>query len=190
MPKRIPNLSEAILETAASLFSVHGYDAVDMKQVAAETGTSVGTLYNYYPSKPAIFIAVVRRWRVGLLEGLQGYLNSDLPRRDKILAVLGRLYDDVSGWHGIWHEFLRGREERSQFMELKTKNDTGHPWGLGPEELALLREFETLLTGKPVADSVARWAYLTITATLQLAARYPSSREENWKFIEEMVDKI
>jgi hypothetical protein len=75
-------------------------------------------------------------------------------------------------------------------MELKTKNDTGHPWGLGPEELALLREFETLLTGKPVADSVARWAYLTITATLQLAARYPGAREENWKFIEEMVDKI
>jgi AcrR family transcriptional regulator len=150
----------------------------------------VGTLYNYYASKPELFLAVVRRWRTDLLSALGKELASDVPRREKILAVLRRLYADVSGWQGIWQEFLRGREERSQFMEIKSKNNTGHPWGLGPEELELLRTFETLLTGKPCTDTVARWAYVTITATLQLAARYPDLREENWKFIEELVDKL
>jgi AcrR family transcriptional regulator len=161
-----------------------------MKQVAAEAGTSVGNLYNYHPSKPALFLAIKTRWKEDLLEACAAILHSDLPRREKVLGVLRRMYDDVAGWHGLWNEFLRGQEERAQLIASKVRGAGPHPWGLGPEELALLNELEVLLTGRPSPDPVARWAFLTMTATLQLAGRYPAHRDQNWKFIETLVDKI
>jgi len=190
MPKRIPNLQETIVAEAARLFSEFGYDAVDMKQVAAEAGTSVGNLYNYFPSKPALFLAIIKSWKAEVLEACKDILITDLPRREKILAVLRRLYDDVASWHGLWKEFVGGQEERHHMMEAKAKNTSGHPWGLGPEETALLGDFETLLTGIAAPVAPCRWAYLVITATLQLAGRYPQYREDNWKFLETLVDKI
>lgn len=189
MPKRIPNLLETIVAEASRLFSEFGYDAVDMKQVAAEAGTSVGNLYNYFPSKPALFLAIVQLWRNQLLEACQAVLASDLPRREKIFAVLRRLYDDFSSWHGLWKEFLAGREERHQIIEAKAKNTGPHPWGLGPEESLILKDFEVLLTGT-LSPPPYRWSYLVITAAIQLASRYPQDREENWKFLETLVDKI
>jgi len=190
MPKRIPNLQETIVATAARLFSQFGYDAVDMKQVAAEAGTSVGNLYNYFSSKPALFLAIIHRWRNELLEACKEILSQDLPRREKISTVLHRLYEDVAAWHGLWKEFLGGREERHHMMEAKAKNAGSHPFGLGPEEDALLRDFEKILTGNPEPVAPFRWSYLVITATLQLAGRYPQAREENWKFLETLVDKL
>jgi AcrR family transcriptional regulator len=190
MPKRIPHLAETILERASQLFSRQGYDAVDMKMVAAEAGTSVGNLYNYFPSKPALFLAIVQRWKRLLLDACEEILESDQTRREKILAILGRLYDDVASWQGLWKEFLSGREERTQVVELKAQAKTNpNPWGLGSDEVVLLAQFEQLLTGS-THGGPHRWAYLVIMATLQLASRYPNARDENWKFIETLVDKI
>jgi len=190
MPKRIPHLAEAIVERAAVLFSEHGYDAVDMKMVAAEAGTSVGNLYNYYPSKPALFIAIVQRWRNELLEACGVIMDGGMPRRETIHAVLRRLYDDVAQWHGLWREFMAGREERREMMELKARAKGPHLWGLGPGEAELLSRFERLVSGTPDPQPPYRWAYLVISATLQLAGRCPEARDENWKFIETLVDKI
>lgn len=189
MPKRIPGLSETILDQAALLFSKHGYEAVDMKQVAVAAGTSVGNLYNYHPSKPALFMAIKTRWKEDLADSCQEIFRSELPRRDKILTVLNRLYNDIASWHGLWTEFLSGSEERAQFMASKARGEGPHSW-LGSEEQDILGQMELLLTGQPSSDGVKRWAFLLITATLQMAARYPSHREENWKFIETLVDKI
>jgi len=189
VPKRIPHLAETILDQAAKLFATQGYGPVDMKQVAAEAGTSVGNLYNYYPSKPDLFIAVIRRWKTEILEACRTLLASDLPRREKILALLGRLYDDVAQWRGLWMEFASG-EGRARVLEKKTEHSQGHPWGLAPDEVELLRDFEQLLTGQPCREDVARWAYILVTATLQLAGRFPEDREKNWKFLETLVDKI
>jgi AcrR family transcriptional regulator len=191
MPKRIPHLAEAIVDQAALLFSAQGYDAVDMKQVAAEAGTSVGNLYNYFPSKPALFLAIMERWRNLLVEACEEILAGPLPRREKIFAVLGRLYDDISRWHGLWREFLGGREERHLAMDAKMKRtDSGmSPWGMGPKALVFLTHFEELLTGKP-EPKAHRWSFIVISATLQLASRYPDDREQNWKTLETLVDRI
>lgn len=190
MPKRIPHLPETILEQAATLFSRLGYDAVEMKQVAAEAGTSVGNLYNYFPSKPALFLAVKLRWKRQLVQVCRAILESDRPRRDRVLDVLRRIYDDLTSWRGLWSEFLRGPAERAEFIEAKMKMADSPPWGLGPDERALLSDFEALLTRAVSPPPSTRWALLTIAATIQLAARYPEEREENWKFLETLVDKI
>jgi AcrR family transcriptional regulator len=49
-----------ILEVARAAFLRHGYAAVSMAAIAAEVGGSKGTLYGYFPSKEALFSAVLR----------------------------------------------------------------------------------------------------------------------------------
>jgi len=190
MPKRIPNLSEAILSQATQLFLRMGYNAVDMKQVAAEAGTSVGNLYNYFPSKPALFLAVKDQWKKELLGTCRTILTSETPRLERIMTVLRRFYDDVSQWHGIWHEFMAVRDDPQPDPLCKVKKGGMPIWVLGADEMEFTALFEELLLQKPGVEPPHRWALVLISATLQLAARYPQHREENWKFIETLVDKI
>lgn len=189
MPKRIPNLCENIVAEAARLFSEFGYDAVEMKQVAAEAGTSVGNLYNYFSSKPALFIAIVKSWRRQMFQEASVILGSSRGRREKILAILTILYDNFTSRQGLWKEFLEGREERIQFIEFKVKGSGDHRAGFIPEEVQTLQTFETLLTGASPTEQY-RWSYILVMATIQLAQHYPQDREENWKFLETLVDKI
>jgi AcrR family transcriptional regulator len=189
MPKRIPNLSETILACASSLFSKDGYDSVDMKQVAAEAGTSVGNLYNYFKSKPALFVAVKGLWKSKLMDDCRVVLLSDLPRRERILAVLHTFYDNISGWHGLWMEFVAGREGREHLHQVRAKTDK-HQWTLAPEEMELVAMFDALLLGQVKTEPPYRWGFLLITATVQLATRHAQYRDDNWKFLETLVDKI
>jgi AcrR family transcriptional regulator len=191
MPKRIPHLAETIVEKAQSLFSKHGYEAVDMKQVAAEAGTSVGNLYNYFASKPALFLAIHGRWRKDLLTSTREILASPLPRREKIRTMLRRLYDNVAAWKELWKEFGPGGEARAQLLAARAKSgETGKRGWLDPEEQAVLSDFEALLTEQETPDPQARWAFVVVMATIQLAARLPEHTEDNWKFLEQLVDKV
>ncbi|MEF9606192.1 helix-turn-helix domain containing protein, partial [Paracoccus sp. PXZ] len=49
-----------IRDTARSLFARHGYAAVSMRQIAAEVGVQVGTLYIYTADKQALLADLLR----------------------------------------------------------------------------------------------------------------------------------
>jgi len=48
-----------ILDKALELFSTQGYDAVSVGQIAKAVGIKAPSLYNHFPSKQAIFDAIV-----------------------------------------------------------------------------------------------------------------------------------
>lgn len=52
---------DAILTVAQTYFLEHGFADTTMSGIAAELGGSKGTLWNYFPSKEALFAAVVER---------------------------------------------------------------------------------------------------------------------------------
>ncbi|WP_158213709.1 TetR/AcrR family transcriptional regulator [Sphingopyxis witflariensis] len=56
---QVAAIEQTILSTARRMFLEDGYDAAAMEGVAAAAGVSKGTLYARYPSKPALFKAVV-----------------------------------------------------------------------------------------------------------------------------------
>src|SRR5262245_66045149 len=53
--------SEEILEVAVGLFARHGYDQTDTQRLAETLGVGKGTLYRYFPSKRALFLAAADR---------------------------------------------------------------------------------------------------------------------------------
>jgi AcrR family transcriptional regulator len=52
---------EAILDAAARVFERHGYAAGTTNRIAERAGISIGSLYQYYPNKDAVLVALVQR---------------------------------------------------------------------------------------------------------------------------------
>ena len=50
---------EQILKAASDVFTSRGYAAATIPEIASSAGVAVGTIYNYYPSKRELFIAVI-----------------------------------------------------------------------------------------------------------------------------------
>ncbi|HEX8594575.1 MAG TPA: TetR/AcrR family transcriptional regulator [Pseudomonas sp.] len=62
MKVRTETRRTAIVETAASVFLELGYEGASMKEVSTRLGGSKATLYGYFSSKEALFIAVVQMY--------------------------------------------------------------------------------------------------------------------------------
>lgn len=58
---------EAILEGAAHILERHGLDAYTTNAIAARAGVSIGSLYQYFPTKDAVTVALIERERTGLV---------------------------------------------------------------------------------------------------------------------------
>ncbi len=57
-----------IMEAAKRLIARHGFAAVSMRQIAAETGKQVGALYSYIPDKQALLFELMRSHMMDLLQ--------------------------------------------------------------------------------------------------------------------------
>ncbi|HZD30164.1 MAG TPA: TetR/AcrR family transcriptional regulator [Candidatus Angelobacter sp.] len=67
-PRRAPQQERGerrlaqLLEAAASVFAEAGYDAATMTEIAARANASIGTLYQYFPNKEAVVLALRYRY--------------------------------------------------------------------------------------------------------------------------------
>jgi AcrR family transcriptional regulator len=77
---------EAIVEAAAQLISARGLDGFNTNAVAERAGVSIGSLYQYFPNKDAIMVALIRRTQ----EERAKALGAVLARRHASLAGLVR----------------------------------------------------------------------------------------------------
>jgi AcrR family transcriptional regulator len=95
---------EEILEAAARVFAAHGYADGDTQVLADTLGVGKGTLYRYFPSKKALFLAAVDR----LMRQLVGHVASAVtPVADPLERVGAAV-----------RAFLGFCAERPEFVEL------------------------------------------------------------------------
>jgi AcrR family transcriptional regulator len=89
---------ERILDTAAELFISVGYDAATTEQIAAKAGTSIGSIYQFFPNKRAMFDAIAARHlsdASGLFEQFIGVDADSTPWR----VLLERTIDAYTSYH-------------------------------------------------------------------------------------------
>ena len=102
---------QKILDKALELFSARGYDPVSVDQIARAVGIKAPSLYNHFPSKQAIFDAIV--------ESTAAQYETDT---DKISIHVQNAAQDVPAFTKITDEILF--EKVRQIFEYSLHNDT------------------------------------------------------------------
>jgi AcrR family transcriptional regulator len=65
---------DALVEATARLLVREGFDRASTNRIAEEAGVSIGSLYQYYPSKEALVAAVIDRHNHELMQVARGAL--------------------------------------------------------------------------------------------------------------------
>ena len=105
------NTKMKILDKALELFSTQGYDSVSVGEIAKAVGIKAPSLYNHFPSKQAIFEAIVK--------STAEQYESDT---DKINIHVQNVGKDIPSFAGITEEALF--EKVQKIFEYSLHNDT------------------------------------------------------------------
>ena len=94
---------EALLDATRRLVGRRGNDAVSMREIAAEAGISVSSVYQYFPDKNALLRALIVRYLDEIRTAIFGVLAS-VESLDDLITGVGELIDT------LWAMFEREPE--------------------------------------------------------------------------------
>jgi AcrR family transcriptional regulator len=83
------------MQAGADLFAEKGYDAATMTEIAARSGTAIGSLYRFFPTKETLADALITRYAEKLFAGLDEIVDASHNFSGEQLA--GRLVDLMIG---------------------------------------------------------------------------------------------
>lgn len=115
----------ALREAAVSLIARYGYEAVSMRQLAAEVGVQAAALYRYFPTKEDLLFTLMREHMEGLIAGWEA-------ARPRSASPVGRLAAFVD--HHIRFHVARRHATHVSNMELRS---------LSPERLTHILRLRT-----------------------------------------------
>ena len=78
----------AVREAALALMSRHGYEAVSMRQLAAEVGVQAAALYRYYPTKEHLLHSLLLEHMEGLIAGWRAFEPADAAPAARLAAFV------------------------------------------------------------------------------------------------------
>lgn len=192
MPRTIPDLEHKILCAAGRLFIEKGYAGVTMNQVAAEAGTSVGNIYNYYPAKKDLFLAGRRIWMESFSDEIIAEAGNGQDPIAELEAMLLKMMRGISRWAGLWEEFMAVLAREVESGDLKTMKKQlrveFHDYAIARVQ-SLLDRAAAGNDGleKLVSASGSRLAVVLVSMLKTLAIFYPEDGEENKKFVHALL---
>lgn len=87
---------DKVFQTAAKLFYQHGYRAIGVDTIAAESGIGKMTLYRHYPSKDDLIVAYLKDSDDLFWNGFEQITRDAPTAREKLLAFFEGLQDYVT----------------------------------------------------------------------------------------------
>ncbi|AKJ27339.1 TetR family transcriptional regulator [Caldimonas brevitalea] len=121
---------QALYDAFVRIWRSRGWDAVTTREVALESGVSVGTLYDYFPNKQALLSGYVRHCIEALVEALhQQVVQADTLTWAERLHRLVRLSCGVDPGQpyfdaemlALEHQIAEPKHHRRAYEELSAK---------------------------------------------------------------------
>ncbi len=102
-----------IMDAAIRRFAIVGYDAASVDDICTEAGVSKGAFYHHYPTKQAIFLALMQGWLSVIDMGM------DAARKDTVPETLVHMTNLLPG------VFAAAEDRLPMFLEfwLKASRD-------------------------------------------------------------------
>ncbi len=79
MQRRGEETRANILDAALRRFSIAGYNAASVDDICNEAGVSKGAFYHHFPSKQALFLALLEGWLKAIDAGLESLRQPTVP---------------------------------------------------------------------------------------------------------------
>jgi len=149
---------EKILDAAAAVFDEVGYEAATTHMIAAKAGTAIGSLYQFFPDKAAIFKAMELR-HVERVKAMWGQVNVaeivQLPLRQMIHALaasVAKLFEQPVS-RVVFVKFFMSREIFQSIDETMTQEAINFTSGIFMERNPALNEVQCHLLGEVCVHS-------------------------------------
>ena len=120
MQQRSEETRNHILEAATQLFSKTGYDATGVAEICQAAGVSKGAFYHHFPTKQAIFMALLNSYLNGIETGFNTMRleTQDVPQAIIQMAELvGSLFQTADIHLPIFLEFWTQANHDPQIWE-------------------------------------------------------------------------
>jgi len=108
MQQRSEETRAHILQSSLGLFSKSGYDGTGVAEICRAAGVSKGAFYHHFPSKQAVFQALLEDWLTHLNQSMTNLLDGapDVPSGLlRLVDVMGPVFQDASGQLPMFLEF-------------------------------------------------------------------------------------
>jgi Transcriptional regulator len=80
MQQRSEETRARILDAAIRRFAIAGYEAASVDDICTEAGVSKGAFYHHFPTKQAIFLALMQAWLAKIDVGLDAAREASVPK--------------------------------------------------------------------------------------------------------------
>jgi len=176
MSKTRTNKSDArqrIVETAERLFYAEGVRAVGIDRIIAEAGVAKMTLYNHFPSKDDLILAVLQYREAQVDEMFAKSIERHVRKgMDKLEAFFAALKDwfKSSGFRGC--SFINARVELADADHPASKFSAQHK----EKFYEMLKEIITECAGAKAAESLAPAISLMVEGAIVTAVMEQSAK--------------
>lgn len=93
---------QRVVEAAVAVFAERGYSGASVLDVARRAGITKATLYDHFPSKREMYLAVLRLQRDEALRQVLPRLGADLPPREAVANALDVFLDWAQQHPATW----------------------------------------------------------------------------------------
>ncbi|WP_409183160.1 TetR/AcrR family transcriptional regulator [Amycolatopsis sp. VS8301801F10] len=152
-----------LLTAAQRVFAEHGYHAAAMDEIAEEAGVSKPVLYQHFPGKLDLYIALLESHVDDLVGRVQGALNSTTDNRQRVPATVGAFFDfvnnDAGAFRMVFESDLRGEPAVQEAVDRATSASV--------EAIT-----ETITSDAGLDEEKARLLAVGLVGMSQVSARY------------------
>lgn len=183
--ERARDTVETILRATAHILVRDGYDAASTNRIAERAGVSIGSIYQYFPDKEALFVAIVERHVDEMREELLATFAAVArrPLREGVRAFV----EAMIRAHAVDPELHRVLVE-----ELPRRGGLARVRDLEADALVLARTYLDGIPGLLVRDrEVAAFLVVTtVEAATHMAVIHDRALLVRKAFVDELVDLV
>ena len=147
---------EEILDAAMAIALKDGIDQVSIRKLAKECNIAVGSMYNYYPNKEALILAVSEVFWDGLLADQEKIYRRGMDFATFLEHYYGFLYGRLARYDKSWLTRMNGQAKKKEahalFLDVLRADQRVNPsiWNMELNE-----------------DAFVEYVFVNLTALLQ-----------------------
>lgn len=117
------DLKESILCSAKEIALEQGITKINIREVAKKSGIAIGSVYNYYPKKDDLLVAVIEDFWAEALSKIEFKNLSDKNFYEKIQEIYDNMFEYFHNFKENWLEQLSLLNEQEKKLGRKKENE-------------------------------------------------------------------